>query len=282
MTNRPIDCIDSYINEYHGMELHTEWKSGGRINNENGVHFFAIYLALRELNNKNTLDISNKFMDIVDNIRSIDDNLKYIMGLYDRGALESAGIIKENIRTISHDNISAIACMSKEYGGKEHFYIQEYGSTHKWRFDNVYPASPRMSRTMHPRDIVFWSYLAGKFWAKLFMWYVILECVLTCKKVYDVKPNFFQKVTHWYKTKEWLKTSHKEYATSGKLLAFVKLFSIRKSILGKIGWKICNHFINKNFNNGWVEVFGIYFAKYPNHPILKEIKIATDNNNIPG
>ncbi len=65
-----------------------------------------------------------------------------------------------------------------------------------------------------------------------------------------------------------------------KLLAFMKLYTLRKKWFGKLTWKICTYFINKHFDEGWKFVFNFYF-KNQEHPInLLANKIYEENKEI--
>lgn len=266
--------MDNYIDMSHGMELNPDEIENHR-ENENGIHFLTLYYILSFLNDKLTQKDLDIFSQIVDNITSYGADGNKIHGLYDRGAGESLGEDKESIRTISHDNLNAIACFSKAFGLIFHEDIVKYGNSHMWRFDNVYPENPRVARTMHPRDIIFWSFLAKKWWAKVFIWEPLLECILTCCKTYDIKPKLHERIWYWFTRKEY--TPWKQISTSGKLLAFTRLFALRKTWYGRLTWKICTGFIDKHFEDGWKTCFDIYFQN-PNHPIRKEIAELYDKN----
>lgn len=240
--------INDWISSYHGMELdpiaRPDWRG-----NENGILFLVYYFYLKDILGTLTDEDIKTYQQIVINLRTYDENSNQIRGLFDRGAKESLNPDKESIRTISHDNLSAISLFSKmlEHSGLAyHKEIADYGREHFWRFDNVYPDKPRWSRIQHPRDIVFWSYIDGKIWSNFFMWFVILNCFISC----------FSKE----------KDSQGRYVTSGRLLTFLRLYPYKNKLWGRLTWKICTYAVNKRFQNGWLEVFNIYFGN-PEHPI---------------
>lgn len=266
--------MDNYIDKSHGMELYPD-KLEFQRENENGIHILVIYYILKILNNKFTEKDRQTFIEIVYNLESFNSNGNRVKGLYDRGANESLHYDQSQIRTISHDNLNAIACLSKELDLEFHKDIYNHGKQNLWRFDNIYPDKPRWERLMHPRDIIFWSFLNKNFLSIFFIWEVLFECLLTCYKKYDLKPKLHRRILYKIQGKEY--TPWKQIATSGKLLALIRLFTIRKTWYGKITWKICTHFINKNFKDGWKGVVDFYF-KNPQHPIRQEIEELYKNN----
>ncbi len=130
---------------------------------------------------------------------------------------------------------------------------------------------------MHPRDIVYWSYLAGKLWAKFMIWYPILEMIWSCSKKKEPRPRLHEKILHFIKTRKWQKTERYIVPTSGKLMTFARLYPIKDTFCGKIGWRICSWFIAKNFEGGWKEVFHLYY-KNPVNPINLRVKKQYEKN----
>ena len=271
---------EKWISEYHGMELQPVAEPDKR-HNENGILFLSYYYTLKYILGKLRHSDIAKFQIITENITTYRADGNKIQGLYDRGAGESM-LKKEDIRTISHDNLTAIACFSKlmeSEGLAYHKKIREHGSKNMWRFDNVYPEKPRWSRLMHPRDVVFWSYISGQFWAKLFIWYPILEMIYTCYRMKEGRPRLHEKFINFIKTRKWQKTETYLVPTSGKLLSFLRLISIKDKFVGKISWRICSWLISKNFSNGWVDVFQIYFQE-KDHPINKLARKAKEEGKV--
>ena len=268
-----------WISEFHGMELDPIADDSKR-DNENGILFLAEYYYLKHLQGEMTHADIAKFQIITENIAARDKDGEKIRGLYDRGAGESLWEDKEKIRTISHDNLTAIAGFSylfRKDGLAYHKQIAAHGRKNLWRFDNVYPEKPRWARFMHPRDIVYWSYLDGKLWAKFMIWYPILEMIYSCYEAKEGRPRLHEKVLHFFKTGKWLKTERYIIPTSGKLMTFARMYPIKDKFIGKIGWKICSYFISKNFSNGWKEVFNIYYRN-PENLIKQRVNKQYEKN----
>ncbi|HLD91654.1 MAG TPA: hypothetical protein VI911_11705 [Patescibacteria group bacterium] len=266
--------MENYIDISHGMELWPD-KIPNHRENENGIHFLVIYYILKDIIGTLNQDDLTTFRRIVYNLQTFDTQGQKVKGLYDRGAYESLNPDKTNIRTISHDNINSIACFSKILNTPYHKEIYDHGKDNWWRFDNVYPEKPRWSRLMHPRDIIFWSYLANKFLSKFFIWEPMIECLLTCYFKYDSRPQLHERIWYFITSKEYTKITG--IATSGKLLAFVRLYTVKNTWFGKLTWKLCTKFINRDFEEGWFGVISFYF-KNPDHPINLLAKEIYNNN----
>jgi hypothetical protein len=270
-----------WISEFHGMELDPIADDSKR-GNENGILFYSQFLYLKHIQGDLTHADIAKFQIITENLRSYDKDGKKIMGLYDRGAGESLWADKERIRTISHDNLSAIAGFSylfKDEGLSEHKKVAAHGRKNFWRFDNVYPENPRWGRIMHPRDIIYWSYLAGRWWAKIAIFWVMIEAIISCAEAEEDRPRIHEKVIHFFKTGKWLPKSHTVIPTSGKLMVFARFYPIRDKFVVKLTWRICSWLVEKNFGS-WQNVFHIYY-KNPNNPIRKRLdKIVEKNKRI--
>lgn len=235
-----------WINISHGMELHADINDGIR-KNENGILFLCEYYFLKyELNQLTQADVET-FRQIVENLRTYrSDGINRYLGLYDRGSGESLIISKDKLRTISHDNISAIVAFSDLFGLPYAKAVFEHGKANFWRFDNVYPEAPRWSRIMHPRDIIFWSRLGGrpigKAIAWLFMWFFYLALMVSILNK---------------------KGSDGTIHTSGPLLVFVRLFPLRrKSIIARGFWWLCCKLRDYKFTFD-------YYYKDPEHPNRK-------------
>lgn len=271
-----------WISDFHGMELDPVAEKEKR-HNENGILFLAEYYYLKHAMGELTHGDIAQFQIIVENITSYDKDGNKIPGLYDRGAGESLWEDKDSIRTISHDNLSAIAGFSyllRKEGLAYHKKIAAHGRKNFWRFDNVYPEKPRWGRIMHPRDIVYWSYLDGKFWAKFMIWYPILEMAFSCWKGKEGRPRLHEKVITFFKTRKWPKTDRYVVPTSGKLMTFARLYPMKDKFIGKLGWKLCSWLVERNWPTGWKGVFNYYYRNQ-NHPInLRANKIAEKNKRI--
>jgi hypothetical protein len=267
---------EKFIDMSCGLELDEDLIPNHR-QNENGIYFLTLYYMLKQLDDSLTCDDLLTYKKIVENIRTYGKDGVKIKGLYDRGADESLKTDKDSIRKISHDNINAIACFSKVFEKipqiefKEHIYIKEYGVKNLWRFDNAFPDAPRWSCIQHPRDWIMWSYLGGSLIAKLFIFEPMLECVLACWSVSVTKPDIFTRIVTWIKTRTWPATHIIELDTSGKLLSFCRLYTVRNKWFGRLTFKICTWIIKKRAKKNWQQIFAYYFGNV-NHPINKVIE----------
>lgn len=188
-----------YLNYVHGLELEPDINLGDR-NNENGILFLVEYIFLSQ---DNVYRLAYDFSNIV-------DKLEVSEGLYDRGSLdnqkqEQTGIPK---RTISHDNISAIAAGSRFLRDvtntkmiSYHEEIANYGVKHFFSYNN---REKGFRLPMNPGNYSIWLALANKFLLLqiLFLPFYLINFNLTNKKP--------------------------EQDTSGKLLNFVELYPLRR------------------------------------------------------
>lgn len=258
-----------WVNPYHGLELEPGFKEGHR-DNENGILFLVEYFFLKyELGSMTAADIAI-FETIVKRLRTYKpDGQSRYSGLFDRGEGESLTIPKDKLRTISHDNISAIVSFSAMYGLEWHKHVYEHGKTNLWRFDNVYPESPRWERLWLPRDVIYYSRLGGGWLGKsiawMFMWYFYLTQVISCARKYKVRPIWYERLWDKIRGRDPGEI-RKDFSTSGPLLVFMRLFPLRRrSAIARLVWKICTGLIKFNRKAGWDWVFDYYF-KHPEHP----------------
>lgn len=238
----------NWINPRCGMELY-EGIVNGELDNENGILFLAEYYFLKHMLGILSQTDIYMFRFICEGLRTYGPGGKRYEGLFDRSAGDSLDLDPEGINEVSHDNLTAIACFSNVFGLGFDKETYKHGVKNLWRFDNRYPEKPRWARFMHPRDIILWSRLSGSFLGKtlawFFMWFVYADALYTCGK----------------------KGSPDELDTSGKLLTFVRLYTMsRRSWVAKMVWKLCQSRIRKAFDgNGMAFVFEYYF-KDPNFP----------------
>lgn len=246
-----------WINPTHGMELHPDINTGNR-QNENGILFLAEYEFLKyELSQMFGSDVSI-FNAIAKNLRTYKPNgVDRYEGLFDRGSGESLTIPKEEMRTISHDNITAIVAFSAMFHLGYHEAVFKHGKRNFWRFDNVYPEAPRWSRIMHPRDIIHWSRLGGgvigKSLAWSFMWLFYVSQIWSALDKSDKNGNI---------------------NTSGPLLIFVRLFPLRrKSIVARGVWWLCQKIRKFYHKREYDFMFEYYFndEQHPNRLLAKEV-----------
>ncbi len=263
---------EKYINFYHGLELGPDWKPGTR-SNENGILFLCEYYFLKYLARKLTYADITIFSQICQTLTTVGPDGMKIPGLFDRGAKESQWEDRSKIKTISHDNLSAISAFSYKFGLPYHNLIYKHGVKNFWRFDNIQPENPRWSRIMIPRDIIYWSRLGGGTIGKtiswFFMWYFYATCLVSCRSKTMLRPQLIDRIMKFLKT--WnvkdLKATVELPDTSGKLLVFMRLFPLaRKSWVAKKVWNMCKKRVEKNFDGGYHWIFNYYF-KDPEQPI---------------
>lgn len=269
---------EKFISNYHGMELDPIAEPDKRFC-ENGILFLSTWMIFKKIAGKLTKSDVIQFQTIVENITTYKSPKEKVKGLYDRGSKESLNPDKTQINAISHDNLTAISCMSKileDEGLSYHIDIKDHGRDNFWRFDNVYPENPRWARIMLPRDIIMWSYNGGSFWAKLMIWETVFECIISCSDTYDYKPQLFQRIWTFITTGKYPDYT-RQPSTSGKQLAFIRLYCLRNTFIGKIGYKICTWFIDRKWDEGWKFVFNYYY-KNQDHPIDLLIKEIYGNN----
>ncbi len=262
-----------WIDYSHGMELHVDKEPNSR-QNENGILFLVEYYMLKDLNGQLTTEDIATFETITKALQSYNMNGDQLLGIYDRGAGESLTKSKEDLRTISHDNLTAIASFSYKHNLKFHKDIYKHGSTHFWIFDNV-PESNRLKRIMHPRDIVYWSRLNKKCWGYLLLWYLCLEQIYSCYKKYKVRPTLWYSIKTLFTTGKWPER-RKILHTDGKLLTFVRVNSLSKdSWTMRMCGRICGWILKKRFDEDYFhEIFKIYFrdSNHPNRVLSKNLQ----------
>jgi hypothetical protein len=270
-----------YISKYHGMESLPRADHGKRFN-ENGVVLLAVYMCMKkELTGLTEAD-KTLVIQVINNLRTYGKDGQQYKGLFDRGAKESLLLDSEELRTISHDNITAIAVLSELFGLQFSKHIYEHGSIWKWRFDNAYPEKPRWSRIMHFRDIIYWTRLGGsgisKAVAFLTMPIFYLTQILACSEVDHIRPSKFQKFRAWLMPSKFPLDGHsvQDYSTGGKQMAFIRLYPLRKkSFIARMVWKLCTKIVESHGRGGMPYVFKHYYANprfsdnNPYHPIIE-------------
>lgn len=182
---------------------------------ENSVLFTAEYVILSLKEGKDPELLRSMMVSAIESYRKEDGHLEF-----------------DEKEGFSHDNRTAVVCISKILG-------MNYHTEEKFKHWKQY---------MHPRDIVFYNYLKGgwrKLLATFFMWMPILDMIFTCASTYKVRNG-----------KRIVKTD-------GKLLAWVRLHTVEMKLVSKI----CTYLLSKNmFFKTWKNVFNIYFTDFA-HPI---------------
>lgn len=257
---------DLFINPFHGMELYPGYEKGTR-DNENGILFYVTYLMLKDILGKLTTEDVAEFSSICEGLRTILPDGSKSKGLFDRGRRESADLTDSALRTISHDNMTAIVCFSYVHGLPYHKWIYEHGKKYQWRFDNVKPEKPRWGRFLHPEPLIFYAILGGSKLARLFHPLLFLSLLHSCAKKYKVRPAWRHRVLHWLKTGEKLKTN-KWVHTDGKILTLLMLWAYeRDSWVFRIGGKLLRKALKSHFGADYYhKIFKIYY-RWEEHPV---------------
>jgi hypothetical protein len=235
--------IEKYYNPVHGLELLPDINTGNR-QNENGILFLVEYLLMT---NPITPEDEDKFKEVVKNIQ-------IEPGLYDRGSLDTqiaaaSGIDK---RTISHDNISAIAAGSYYLGTHHASDIAIYGLKNCFSYNNL---KKGLRAPMNPGNWSIWLALgkvAPLLQVLFFPFYLI---------------NFF------------ITTNKAKEQTSGKLLYFVELYPLRKHVAWGMMYKMLIYKLKKMYGDKpLVELTKIYF-KDEQHPVRLVSESFNDNGS---
>jgi len=164
------DVYRRWYSEYHGMELQPDVNTpSARNTTENGVLYFAEFLMLLHIREE---------LQVLDRARfyNLGRALQVVPGLYDRGAGESDNVPYQDRRTISQDNILAIAAGSVICDYEFQGDIYSYGMAHLFMYNNV---APRLVFPMNPGNYSPWAAMAKqKIITVLFYLVYIINLVL--------------------------------------------------------------------------------------------------------
>lgn len=177
---------------------------------ENGVLFTAEYIYLRQMAGLNTLGLQTMAVEAID--VTLDP--------------------QPDGEPLSHDNMTAIICLSKYYGLNYHkkYFHRDWW----WR--------------AHPKDIGFSLYNLNLFTRILslpFMLILIGDMFLACASGKRV--------------------SNGDLDTDSILLAWLRCKYMKWQTIEKI----CLFLLKKRNKCGWKEIFMVYFRKDYNNPIVK-------------
>lgn len=192
--------LEPYLNYNHGLELVRDLTDTPR-GNENGILFLVEYFILLDMLDQLTSEHANIFKQIV-------NDLEVEEGLYDRGKLDRYG--EQPVRSISHDNISAISAGSYLFGTEHAKQIADYGLKHFFVYDN----NGQEYLPMNPGNYTPWLYLgqAGSiglmFIIKKVLEFIFLPFFLINFTITMLKPK---------------------RDTSSKLLYLVELYAMQKT-----------------------------------------------------
>lgn len=133
----------------------------------------------------------------------------------------------------------------------------------------------------HPKDVIFYGYAKYSELSKTKIKYLPLRIlftmllpvtsfamILSCVQTYKVKPYWYEKLIHFFKTGEWIDLKIKIVKTDGKILAWLRCQTFKM----KWTYKICSFFIKRNKHFGsWKKVFEIYYPEgHPNRDLVFE------------
>ena len=238
-----------WLNLFHGLELYPDHDSNGR-GNENGILFLVyLFLILKKRNELQQHHI-DLFNDIVARI-TVKDRIKTYHGLYDRGQNESYEAMvtdsSDKLRTISHDNISAISCFSSLIQNVYSTDIIFYGLKHIMVYNNRYPGTilPVINLQVHPRDLFMWFYNAkglNRYLSYVFAPFFVISQIMTCLTDYN--------------------------ETSGKLLMWMRTECMPdESPVKKLMKLTCYNILKKRYGKNWLHVITSIYFYQENHPI---------------
>lgn len=180
---------------------------------ENGILFTSEYVRFSELSNKpSVLTTSNLHT-----------------------AIQAS--LKPGIDPLSHDNMTAIISISKQFGFNYH---KTYLHRQWWR-------------RLHPRDIVYYLYCLNPVMKVLmtpFIWITILSGLYAC---------YHKQITN------------NTLDTDGKILHWLRVETCNWSLTRRLS----SYILRKRHNKTWYDIFLIYFP-YKGHPITKMCKELYD------
>jgi hypothetical protein len=225
---RPELKIPEWFDEYREIHCNPNVRDA-----ENSILFTVEFYFLKDL-----LHISSRY-DI--------ESFKYSMTFHEMGEgkyYKSPG--PERKQHASHDNMTAIMCMSKRHGLDYHKRVRIWGLY--W----------------HPRDLIFYSLLRNKWydqWAKLFIPLLSIIMIVSCLRTFKTKPYFWERIIYFFKNGKFpeLRTM---ISTDGKILNLLRFWSYKLPLTKRICYAILKHKFGKNFI---YELMRIYF-KNDEHP----------------
>jgi hypothetical protein len=265
-----------WINPFHGLELKPGFDPSKR-GNENGILFLCEYYFLKfKLGKLDAGDIAI-FETITKRLQTYDLKQNQIKGLYDRGAGESITIPPEKRRTISRDNLLAIAAFSYKFDLPFNTDIYNHGMKNFWRFDNCYPENPRWARFLwNVIDIIYLMRVSkkpvGTILGFLMMWLFYAAQFHTILTKYAIRPAWYTRFLNKITGKKSQEV-RKIIDTSGPWLVFVKMFPLlKKSIFARVFFWMFTKIVRFQHPKGWKTIGDIYFGhvEHPNRLLMAE------------
>jgi len=279
-----IENLSYYFNPLHGLELNARpqrnFEETDFRDNENGILFWCEFCFLLSISRLDSTGIYALSYPLFQKLTVPGSS----GGIYNRGYGKLAyHEVTGELVDISHDNITAIACLSYSLPNDSEFnLIMKRAKKHHWRFDNLYPENPRWTRILHPRDIIYLSYLHKNWWAYGFLPLLTLMAVFSCATKWVVRPTWYQKIWNYF-FKTGLSAPYRDIATSGKCLWFVRLYTVRDRLWGKVTWWLCEKVMMMCTDMNFMEAIILYFkqrTKDENHPIILNAQYVNKHNLI--
>jgi hypothetical protein len=195
---------------------------------ENTLLFSAVYILLLKENGKPykaSLDAFKAYLEVC----------KQRKGLYDQLPVRSGG--KDD--SMSHDQLTAIIRISKEFDLGIHEDIWEEIKRQHFKYSNIHPDTFLNFEDgwHHPMHIMYYGIVCGNP-----LWYITYPIVMLLSVISCLAP---------------------QESTSGKQICWVKFKG-----LFPVMHKICTWCVNIK-NGNWKSMFSIYY-KDSEHPINKE------------
>lgn len=148
---------------------------------------------------------------------------------------------------MSHDQLTAIMCFSYDQNMYMHKEIWAEIKKQHLTYNNIGDGATRL---LHPRDIIFYGYLAGSWWCKCLLPLAVALFFISLKSHKLIDGRLIPK-------------------TDDELLNFVRFACLKdKSKVWNLLWKAYCYKVKREFGN-YHTVFKIYF-KDPEHPNVIE------------
>lgn len=180
---------------------------------ENGILFLAEYLAIRNF----PWEWKRRVIKAIEEYKDVDGNWR-VKGEAD----------------LSHDNFTAIVCLSFNYGLSYHKNI--------YRRDLVHCM-------LHPRDFIFYNIVSGVSLAWVFYPFALLAMMHSCYSDFKVRNG------------------NKMLKTDGKLLTWLRCKSFNLPITSRV----CSYVLSRRtLFKTWRRCFDIYFRN-PAHPLRNQL-----------
>jgi hypothetical protein len=202
-----------YLSERYGLITDNDTET------ENGQLFLAEYQLLLDYKKGSEINKMSAFITMLEQLRN-----SYVEeGLYHR----NPDLI--NRRIMSHDNLSGIMAWSKYNNTTHRFEIWDYLLKHLGTYDNSKGKSKQLSRFLpfNPSNFFIWGLCAESKIYLLFLPFFLINLILTCNK----PPG----------------------NTSGKILAWVEMYSLRDHFIVKHIFKYYETKMRQQYGTDYIE-----------------------------